>query len=98
MQARFAGIIPPSIINIFLMAMGIECAYSFTDLYQAAFGRLPSREEMVAFGSVNQESRNAQVREWARIAGWETKDKNGSDGRVYTAFAPSFSEPADKSC
>ncbi len=70
--------------------MLIECAYSFADLHRAAFGRLPSAEEQRRFSALSQPQRNELVRDWARKAGWETRDKTGSDGQLYAAFAPSF--------
>lgn len=70
--------------------MAIECAYSFTDLYRAAFGREPDAIAMAEFGRSSRQQRNTLVTRWAQLAGWETKDKVGSDGQVYTAFAPKF--------
>jgi hypothetical protein len=73
-----------------------ECNYSFTDLYIAAFGRTPSEEELLNFGKISQFERNILVKQWAEKAGWEVKDKIGTDGQVYTAFAPEFSSTNNK--
>lgn len=68
--------------------MGIECDFSFIDLYQAAHHKKPEREELSSFGKISQAERNELVKQWAKKAGWHTKDKMGNDGQVYTAFAP----------
>lgn len=68
--------------------MKLECAYSFGDLYTAAFGRSPKRAELDALYALSQADRNVQVGEWARQAGWGTEQRVGTDGVVYTAFCP----------
>lgn len=75
--------------------MGIECNYSFFDLFRAAFKREPTIEEIAQFENLDQESKNKQVKGWAEKAVWQTKDKIGSDGKTYTAFAPTFNEEED---
>jgi len=65
-----------------------NCVYSFADLYRAAQGRAPSREELQDLYSLPQELRNEVVRQWARQAGWVTEDVRGGDGLVYTSFGP----------
>ena len=75
--------------------MSIECAYSFYDLFAAAFKRRPTIEETAHFENLSQEKKNGLVKEWAREAAWETKDKVGSDGASYTAFAPTFDPGTD---
>ncbi len=70
--------------------MPIECAYSFKDLYKAAFSQEISEEKWVQFGKISQDERNKLVRRWAQKAGWEIKDKPGTDGLTYTAFCPRF--------
>ena len=71
--------------------MGIECSYSFNDLYFAAYGESMEREVEQRLYSVDQSERNSMVAEWAEDAGWETTKRAGSDGNVYLAFCPSFS-------
>lgn len=68
--------------------MGIECDYSFKDLYFAAFGEAPTQDEMVEFLRLDQDVRNERVKLWAEKAGWGTDDRVGTDGPVYTAFCP----------
>ncbi len=70
--------------------MAIECVFSFNDLYKAAFGKQPGELELKSFTSLNQKQRNGLVEKWARQAGWQTKEKLGSDGKIYLAFAPKF--------
>ncbi len=70
--------------------MPIECAYSFRDLYFAAFGKQLSKEQIIKFERISQTDRNKLVKDWAKKAAWETKDKPGSDGLIYTAFCPRF--------
>ena len=77
------------------MFMAIECAYSFTDLFRAAFKREPTIEETAHFTNLSQEGKNKLVKEWAKQAAWETQDKQGADGVVYTAFAPTFNPKTD---
>lgn len=74
--------------------MGIECSYSFWDLYKTAFGEDPSDEYKQEFFQMSQDERNKAVSEWAQKAGWETDERVGSDGLVYTAFAPTFTPQA----
>ena len=65
-----------------------NCVYSFTDLYQAAHGRIPTAEELQDLYSLPQELRNEVVRQWAKQAGWMTEDVRGGDGVLYTSFGP----------
>ncbi len=73
--------------------MAIECAYSFRDLFNAAYGREPNDGELQRFYSFSQEERNKTVKRWAQKANWEVAERIGSDGVVYLAFAPNFREP-----
>lgn len=68
--------------------MKLECAYSFADLYTAAFGQKPEQAELHALYALNQTERNKQVQVWAKQAGWGTEERIGSDGVVYLAFCP----------
>jgi hypothetical protein len=68
--------------------MGIECAYSFNDLHLAANGKGLSAQESESFLLLDQNERNALVKQWAELAGWLVEDRVGSDGLVYTAFWP----------
>lgn len=70
--------------------MGIECAYSYSDLFYAAYGRMPNSDELSKMATLTQTERNRYVKELARAASWQTQDKVGSDLQIYTAFAPSF--------
>ncbi len=67
-----------------------ECAYSFKDLYIAAFGKAPDRHVFSKFELASQSQKNEIVKQWAQKAGWQTVSRFGSDGAVYTAFAPKF--------
>ena len=70
--------------------MGVECSYSFWDLYKEAFSEEASEKVKQEFYRMTQDERNARVSRWAEMAGWETDDRIGSDGLTYTAFAPTF--------
>jgi|GEM_PF-2271164 hypothetical protein len=70
--------------------MDIECAYGFRDLYTAAHGRQPTKDELRSLYSLPQDKKNEVVNSWAKSAKWETKERKGSDGVTYLAFAPSF--------
>lgn len=70
--------------------MAIECAYSFYDLFHAAYQRQPSIEEIAHFENLSQSGKNELVKQWAEVAGWETEDRTGDDEQIYTAFAPTF--------
>lgn len=70
--------------------MGIECAYSFWDLYRAAFGKDASRKTKAKFYSMSQNMRNREVESWAKLANWQIDKRLGTDGEIYFAFAPSF--------
>lgn len=70
--------------------MSIECAYSFKDLFEAAFHREPTEDELGNLYALPQSQRNRQVREWAALAQWETRERVGFDGQDYIAFAPKF--------
>ncbi len=62
------------------------CGYSFSDLYRAAYGRDPDPEELERLYRLPRAAINATVREWAQLAGWETREVVGSDGEVYVGF------------
>jgi len=68
--------------------MGIECSYSFWDLFVAAFQREPTDNQRYEFGILTQHERNRRVKLWAQKAGWGVEDRIGSDGNLYTAFCP----------
>jgi hypothetical protein len=73
--------------------MAIECSYSFKDLYRAAHGgKEPKAGELRLLYALSQQERNRIVMDWARMAAWQTKERKGSDGISYLAFAPSFGE------
>jgi len=65
-----------------------NCAYSFADLFQAAHGRAPSREELQDLYSLPQDLRNETVERWAKQAGWVSEDVRGGDGVIYASFSP----------
>ena len=65
-----------------------ECDYSFEMLYHAAFGKSLPRKKKQSLKFLNQEDINKIVTDWAGKAGWNTKEKKGSDGKIYTAFFP----------
>lgn len=68
--------------------MGIECAYSFEELYKAAFGRSLTKKEKLEFQESSQEEINNLVLVWAQKAKWTTDKRSGTDGREYIAFYP----------
>ena len=70
--------------------MAIECAYSFRDLYIAAHKREPKDKELKNLYSLQQNERNRIVKHWSEVAGWQTRERRGSDGVTYLAFAPNF--------
>lgn len=72
--------------------MGIECAYSFKDLYLAAFGHEPKVDELLNLYALPQAKKNAVVAKWTKKAGWATSVRLGTDGVEYLAFYPSSSK------
>lgn len=72
--------------------MKLECAYSFTDLYSAAFKKPPEAGELEQLYALPQAERNTVVQEWAQLAGWGTRQRIGTDGVEYTAFCPLWKE------
>ncbi len=70
--------------------MPIECAYSFKDLFVAAHSIEPNEAELLALYDLPQEERNEVVSQWAEKAGWQVRQRTGSDGKEYLAFAPKF--------
>lgn len=67
--------------------MSHECEMGFLDLFIRAKKRAWTPEEEAAFASLDQETRNAAVRQLALEAeGIHTEDRIGADGLVYTAF------------
>ena len=68
----------------------MECAYSFFDLFRAAFKREPTIEEIAHFQNLPQPGKNEMVKQWAKEAAWEIQDRLGAEGEIYTAFAPTF--------
>ncbi len=73
--------------------MSSHCAYSFADLFIAAFGEPPAQVALDELYALSQEERNIVVRDWARRAEWESFDVTGSDGVVYASFGPKGAEP-----
>ena len=57
-------------------------------LYKAAYGNNISKKEMLKLQKMPQEKINTLVLEWAKKAGWVTKNKIGTDGKSYTSFWP----------
>lgn len=68
--------------------IGIECAYSFEDLYRAAFGKSLKPQEKFELQNLSQEKINTLVSLWAQKAQWKTHKKKGSDKKVYLSFHP----------
>lgn len=62
------------------------CQYSFQDLFDAAGIKL---DKSFFYGSPRQVI-NEYVKELCKIANWDWEDRVGTDGVVYTAFAPSI--------
>lgn len=73
--------------------MSSHCAFSFADLYRAAFRAEPTREQLAELYAFTQEQRNTVVREWVKLAEWETTDVRGTDGVLYASFGPKGSVP-----
>ena len=73
--------------------MSSHCAYSFTDLFEAAFGEQPAQAAMDELYALSQVERNIVVRDWVRRAEWESFDVTGTDGVVYASFGPKGTEP-----
>ena len=69
-----------------------ECAYSFSDLFFAAHKRKMTVSEKHAFMTLTQANINEKVKVMATQAGWGTQDKKGDDGKIYTAFCPTWSQ------
>jgi len=66
----------------------IECNYSFYDLYKAAYGhRIPLKEKR-ELQKLSQDKINDLVVIWAKVAGWKTKKKKGTDKKIYLSFYP----------
>lgn len=68
--------------------MGIECAYSFDDLYKAAFGKNLDLKEKAELQKLPQEEINILVSKWAQQAGWRTRKKKGTENITYLSFYP----------
>jgi len=59
----------------------------FADLFRLARKRIWTTEEKDAFQALDQEARNAAVKQLAQEAGCvRTADRLGTDGVIYTAF------------
>ena len=59
----------------------------FADLFRLARKRIWTTEEKDAFQALNQDARNAAVKQLAQEAGCvRTADRLGADGVIYTAF------------
>ena len=72
--------------------MDEECAYSFADLFFAANKRVMTASEKHAFMTLTQAGINEKVKAMAAQAGWGTQDKEGDDGKIYTAFCPTWAQ------
>ena len=72
---------------------GLECHYSFWDLSEAALGIKVSKDDKKNFLELSQNKKNEQIKHWADTAGWVCEDRRGSDGKIYTAFAPKKEKP-----
>lgn len=68
--------------------MGIECNFSFDDLYKAAFGKDISKKAKQEFANLSQDKINNLVLKWSKKANWKTEEKKGIDGKIYLAFFP----------
>lgn len=67
--------------------MGRECCIGFAELFERAKGRPWTDAEARTFAALDQDARNAMVRELAHEAGdIRTEDRRGTDGVIYTAF------------
>ena len=68
--------------------MGNDCEMGFADLFRLARKRIWTPEEKDAFQALDQDARNAAVKQLAREAGCcvRTEDRLGTDGMIYTAF------------
>lgn len=77
--------------------MSHECEMGFLDLFIRARKREWTPDEEATFSGLDQEARNAAVRQLARDAGGiRTEDRVGADGVIYTAFwAEAVSETTD---
>lgn len=60
------------------------CQYSFQDLFDAAGIKLDKR----LFYSLPRKAINEYVKKLCKLAKWDWEDRLGTDGVVYTAFAP----------
>jgi hypothetical protein len=59
----------------------------FADLFRLARKRIWTTEEKDAFQALDQDARNAAVKQLAQEAGCvRTADRLGTDGLIYTAF------------
>ncbi len=63
------------------------CAYSFADLFKAAFGRQATERENTQFAALTQDERNERVKELAKIADWRTENVTTGEG-MFVAFWP----------
>lgn len=64
------------------------CNYSFFDLYKAAFGHKVPLKKKIKFQTLTLEETNSLVAQWTKRAGWKTKNRKGTDGRIYLSFHP----------
>jgi len=65
---------------------GPECAFSFEDLFRAAYGRGWSENEKAQVYGMTQADRNEWVSQTAAKTDFKTEDRVGTDGVVYRAF------------
>ncbi len=72
--------------------MGLECQFSFEDLFLAAHKRTIRQEEYQDLMQASQPHRNKLVEQWAELSGWVTIPRQGTDGLLYLAFHPPLSE------
>jgi uncharacterized protein YbjQ (UPF0145 family) len=67
--------------------LGHECEMSFADLFRLARKRAWTSDEEDAFQAMDQDARNAAVKQLAQEAGCvRMADRVGADGVIYTAF------------
>lgn len=65
-----------------------SCCFSFGDLYIAAFNSDMPEIVRLSLRSMNQDEKNATVRDWVRRTNGKfvCQDRRGTDNIIYTAF------------
>lgn len=64
------------------------CKYSFSDLYEAAYGKSELNYYLKELYKLPREKINDWVVQTAQTAKWYTKRICGKDGQYYIAFSP----------